>query len=283
MRYNIDNDGICSKVSFSSSCNAEGSHYIWDFGDGNCQFTNSASTEHTYSSLGTYEVKLTVVDEEGCISKTTETINVDCARCEGINADFSSSCIACVPFFEYDLTNQTSTLIGYQCRYNMTDLSTPSTGSNIVSWKWTKGTSTLSTSQNPTPLTVFSNTPISPTGSAYKATVCLEILDANGCVDQVCKVLFLPCREGLKSNDGELSIFPNPSQGMVTISVPDWTAAESRYLSVFDVQGRLVEHIKLPDWETKMQLDMSSIKNGVYNFSIKSENFSQCKKVIFFR
>jgi len=65
-------------VSFnaSSSSDSDGSitSYAWDFKDGN---TGTGETiNHTFSSTGSYNVKLTVTDNKGAIGSTTKTITV---------------------------------------------------------------------------------------------------------------------------------------------------------------------------------------------------------------
>jgi len=65
-------------VSFnaSSSSDPDGSitSYAWDFKDG---ATGSGQTiNHTFSSTGSYSVKLTVTDNEGATDSTTKTITV---------------------------------------------------------------------------------------------------------------------------------------------------------------------------------------------------------------
>jgi len=66
------------EVSFSglSSSDSDGSiiSYIWDFKDGN---TGTGETvNHTFSTIGSYNVELTVTDDKGATDSTTKTINV---------------------------------------------------------------------------------------------------------------------------------------------------------------------------------------------------------------
>ena len=50
--------------------------YIWDFGDGE-PLGNGQNVEHTYTEAGTYQVTLTVTDEDGnCPGDTTQTVTV---------------------------------------------------------------------------------------------------------------------------------------------------------------------------------------------------------------
>ena len=66
------------EVSFnglgSSDPNGSITSYVWDFKDGNTG--NGQTINHTFSSTGSYNVLLTVTDNEGASDSTTKTINV---------------------------------------------------------------------------------------------------------------------------------------------------------------------------------------------------------------
>ena len=66
------------EVSFnaSNSSDSDGSivSYAWDFKDGNTG--NGLTINHTFSSTGSYNVELTVTDNEGATDSTTKTITV---------------------------------------------------------------------------------------------------------------------------------------------------------------------------------------------------------------
>ena len=66
------------EVSFNASntSDSDGSiiNYQWDFKDGNTG--NGKIVNHTFSSIGSYNVKLTVTDNEGATDSTTKTITV---------------------------------------------------------------------------------------------------------------------------------------------------------------------------------------------------------------
>ncbi len=55
-------------IVFASEGNI--TEYKWDFGDGSIETTTINSTYHSYSSIGTYNLKVTVVNEAGEASKT---------------------------------------------------------------------------------------------------------------------------------------------------------------------------------------------------------------------
>lgn len=62
-------DSVINFVDMSFLTNATGASWTWDFGDGNVSTTQNAT--HTYASIGTYDVTLTVQDSAG-VSSTLE-------------------------------------------------------------------------------------------------------------------------------------------------------------------------------------------------------------------
>jgi len=62
----------------SSSYDPDGKimNYEWDFGDGNIMITTEEKINHSYSEAGSYEVTLTVTDDEGAKNSTTKMITV---------------------------------------------------------------------------------------------------------------------------------------------------------------------------------------------------------------
>lgn len=54
----------------------EGYQYFWDFGNGEVDSTSGASVSYTYAQPGEYQVRLTVVNEEGCEQSQSYTVQV---------------------------------------------------------------------------------------------------------------------------------------------------------------------------------------------------------------
>ena len=76
------NTTVTFDASKSTDSDGEISSYEWDFtGDGTVDATGeAATTTHTYSSAGSYEVTLTVTDNSGTIATATEPITVQPAE-----------------------------------------------------------------------------------------------------------------------------------------------------------------------------------------------------------
>ena len=112
-------------VSFTDLSTGSVDSWSWGFGDGNSSTDQNPS--HTYSSIGTFTVSLTVTDLNGSDTETkTDYISVAAPI---ITADF-----------EGDLTSGDAPL-----NVTFSDLST----GNITSWLWDFGDGNTATDQNP--------------------------------------------------------------------------------------------------------------------------------------
>jgi len=57
---------FCKNETVSFSTSTTGSSFVWSFGDGNSATTSTATTTHPYLSDGSYPVKLTILNPNGC-------------------------------------------------------------------------------------------------------------------------------------------------------------------------------------------------------------------------
>ncbi len=149
--YNFDDcvDGITNFIDSSLSNGGTIIGWDWDFGDGNTSIDQHPA--HAYTAQGTYDIQLTVTDDNGCTDQTVITIDWYPPSILDIEVDDYFGC-----------TEHT---------VNFTNNSLPVIGYDIL---WDLGDGTTSTELNPT--------------HTYTATgeysVSLSITTPTGCISQ---------------------------------------------------------------------------------------------------
>ena len=127
--FSVSTSGLTADFT-DTSTDTDGSivSWSWDFGgDGT---SNNPTPSHTFSSAGTFNVFLTVTDNDGGTNTTSQNVTVS-DNGGGNNAPVASFSVS------------TSTLTA-----DFTDTSTDSDGS-VVAWSWDFGGTGTSTNQNP--------------------------------------------------------------------------------------------------------------------------------------
>ena len=65
---NTSKSGTLARLDATASDDSDGrvARYNWDFGDGTVLPNGGPAPSHTYTRSGTFTIKLTVTDDEGC-------------------------------------------------------------------------------------------------------------------------------------------------------------------------------------------------------------------------
>ncbi len=83
---------------------------------------------------------------------------------------------------------------------------------------------------------------------------------------------------GLNDISINISIYPNPSKGIVTIgNLMNMTVLD---LKITDITGKTVFQSKIENRQSSLEIDLSEIKKGVYLFSICNKDFKKIKKIV---
>jgi Secretion system C-terminal sorting domain/PA domain len=76
----------------------------------------------------------------------------------------------------------------------------------------------------------------------------------------------------------EINIYPNPSNGIVNITINDYTGKAN--LQVIDVNGREVYSLKNTDFNVEKSIDLSGLQSGVYIVKINAQGANYTKKIV---
>ncbi|GEO09137.1 hypothetical protein SAE01_16330 [Segetibacter aerophilus] len=92
-------------ITFTNQSEGVGATYEWNFGDG----TTSANVSpvHSFSSPGTYNVVMVMIDKNGCSASDSTTINIYTAKADFLLSDSFSTC----PPLVVNVTNQSKNYI----------------------------------------------------------------------------------------------------------------------------------------------------------------------------
>ncbi len=163
--FSQNGPGACinKPVSFTDLSTPAGtiSTWTWDFGDGNQQIFTAAPFTHAYAEQGTYTVRLSVKDNNGCTDAFSLSTQV---LITNPHADFKADTIYCP-----------------QTPLQFTDISS----GNGLSYEWSFSDGGLSTNRNP--LYSF------PEGDNIY-TVKMKIRDIAGCEDSITKTNYVKIR-----------------------------------------------------------------------------------------
>jgi hypothetical protein len=204
--------------------------FTTDFGDGTAP-TNSFVTSKTYTAAGVFTGSLTGRYQLGVDNGQKVQ-------------DVYTSTITISPNSTVSATSSSSIIC--------LGASVTLTGNTSASlFAWNTGATTLSVSVTPTTTTLYT---FNAACSAGAASVTVVVNTCTGI-------------EELTEN--QIRLFPNPSEGNVTIALNSASLSESFSVEIYDAIGKLVATHKL---NTETNINISSLDGGVYLFKIKKNN-----------
>lgn len=131
----------------------------WNFGDGNT--SNNCVASHTFATPGCYNITLTVTSPAGCVGSLTQN---------------SYICVFPYPVADFTFGPQPADIMDPEINFV-----NQSTGAIIYDWNFAG----LGTSTQVNPTFVF------PDEEPGSYTVCLEVENQHGCIDDICKVVVI--------------------------------------------------------------------------------------------
>ncbi|NUM32875.1 MAG: T9SS type A sorting domain-containing protein, partial [Bacteroidetes bacterium] len=82
---------------------------------------------------------------------------------------------------------------------------------------------------------------------------------------------------------GLFVLYPNPSNGQITIKLKNVIGCKNAIFKIIDLQGRTIYEDKIQNTETTLNLAQLEINEGIYTVMIHSPSMSACQKLIYFK
>ena len=80
----------------------------------------------------------------------------------------------------------------------------------------------------------------------------------------------------IENKDETISIYPNPSTGIITIQ----NLSVRTSLIITDITGKTVHQLKINDYHSSIEVDLSQLEKGIYFICLKGKDFSHVKKIV---
>jgi len=263
-------------VYFTNTSSAYTYSY-WSFGDGDS--SSAVSPSHVYTSSGTYNACLFLIDSLGNICDTI---------CQSITVGGAAASCQASYYLGIDSNNL----------YNIFVINN-STGTNsATSYFWTFGDGDSSSSQNPT----------HQYASYGLYNLCLTITTSSGgstCTSMYCDSIGLDSNGMLLKRDGfgitvlnesdvlginehlvfqDVNVYPNPSTGLYTVELDMHSSKKITVRSMNSIgQEVMSADYNLMAGDNTLSLDLSEHTDGLYFINIKADNVSKNVRVYLIR
>ena len=223
-----------------SSVSSGALKYNWKFGDG--KNSNALSPRHKYNIGGTtqtYNVTLVAIVTGGCSDSVTKAVTVNAKP----NSDFNFKSSGRLVYF--NAINKNSVL--YQWRFGDGGSAiTPDAQWHYLSY---------------------------PSGK-YKA--CLSVVDANSCFSETCKDINVGNTIQNLTNDSEISVYPNPSNGSFRVNFSKPMVGS---IKLYTNTGKLVHESNIIPYQ-KTQYFNLNLSDGLYILMLVDEIQSHAIKIV---
>lgn len=257
--------------------------YTWDFGDGTT-VGNQSPVNHSYSSNGTYTVKLSVYGSY-LNGNGTQSLCKDTKEIQLVVNCPSTDCGVINNFL--DLNNYCDDEVVYIA--HLSGQITLNPGWTITQYKWThmmSGGSTIIAYGSPSTVSM-------PCDDGFSTDSTLEVTATNGsgetCVITKSKPLLSGGSQYINGQcclrTASVDIFPNPVSEKLIIST-NFPESESKnkgslQFELYDTNGILIKNSFVNIEESINQLDVSHLTNGIYFLKvIKDGNIIETKRIV---
>jgi carboxypeptidase T len=230
-------NSVCegSTVTFTDFSTNSPSSWAWTFGDGNT--SNQQNPTHTYAAAGSYTVSLTVSNAAG-VNSTTQTI---------------------VVIANPTVTLSSSDADNVVCSNGGLIQLTPTPSNAILT-----GTGVANSAFNPSLANVGVN------------TITANYTDANGCQGSAqLSIIVEQCASVQENANGLIQIYPNPSEGELSISGFKGIAK----VVIKDFNGKVV--FRKDNFIEQDKINLSDYANGAYLVEIEGEDQEKISKKLF--
>lgn len=242
-----------ANVLFTNTSPTTGSFttYQWNFGDGTT--ANGLNASHTFSSNGYKNV---------CLTKTDSLPLCTSTKCDSVLITGASTVTTCNANFNF--------VLGANGLVNFNNTSTGTTTSTYYTWNF--GGGSFGSGSNPSN-TYTSNGP---------KLICLTMSDSiAGCNSTKCDSIFITSVptsiKTTKIDNTSLNIYPNPSNGIVTIEVSNLKSLQSK-VYVYNVLGKVVFEKEMVSNSNQI-INLSELNDGTYFVKLVSANGILNKKI----
>ncbi len=258
-------------VAFNASASANATSFSWNFGDGNTG--TGVTTNHTYSSPGTYSVVLTV-NSLNCGS-VSDTQSVTISNVPNPEIEFIRV-ITPTQNAVLNVSTQVSVLIK-----NNGSVAAPSFSASYSVNNGSLVNGTVPIIGAGDSLVYTFGIPYVPTGGG-SFTLCAfsNFVDINAANDTSC-VNFSSTVSVEEQLVKFFSLFPNPSNGILQLDF-ETNGVQSYRISILEMNGKVVQIINIGSTSGPVQrsINIENLADGIYMLRLESEEGQLIRKFV---